>query len=568
MCSICGGNYPLEVIQKVSKSMRHRGQDFSGDFSDEAIALAHNRLSIIDLEANANQPFSSPFCPHLVLVFNGEIYNYLEIKAELETLGVPFYTQSDTEVLLCAFAYFGTECLKKFNGDFAFVIYDKRDKSLFLARDRLGNKPLFYRLSQGKICFASEIKAFLEIFPCELDLEEVSSWLLFSNGDLQKSIYKGIFPFPPAHFAIFSKGEMKFERYWDFAPKEEQNLESPKQIQNALEELESLLKDSVRIRLRSDVPVALSISGGIDSSILAHFVRQCGVDCLFFGVNFKESNQDETPYIKQLQKDLDCRVQYIAPTLSLIKEDFKPLVFVQDEIFRSFSIYSQFLLFKSIAPFCKVALGGQGADELFGGYYHHIGRYLFERYISGDKNTLEERLWRYGKEAFGEYQFGLKCSLGEDLKLKLFTQDNLQELEKLTQMKLPIPSMKRLLGRFVSDFTQGLWLDTTYFNLPNLLRYEDRNAMAFGIENRTPWTDFRIVEFAFRIPRALKFQKGYSKYLLRLLLEKLGSKKLAWRIDKVGFSAPEVLLMQKLGYNFTSLFDIRVAILNVLRERL
>ena len=144
MCSICGGNYPLELVRKASQTMVHRGPDFSGEFSDGVVALAHNRLSIIDLDSEANQPFTSPFCPHLVLVFNGEIYNYLEIKQELTKLGIPFFTQSDTEVLLHAFAYLGEKCLEKFNGDFAFCILDKRDSSLFLARDRLGNKPLFY----------------------------------------------------------------------------------------------------------------------------------------------------------------------------------------------------------------------------------------------------------------------------------------------------------------------------------------------------------------------------------------------------------------------------------------
>ena len=148
MCSICGGNYPLELVRKASETMKHRGPDFSGEFSDGIISLAHNRLSIIDLESEANQPFASPFCPHLVLVFNGEIYNYKELRQELKKQGIPFFTQSDTEVLLHAYAFLGEECLQKLNGDFAFCILDKRDDSLFLARDRMGNKPLFYTLNQ------------------------------------------------------------------------------------------------------------------------------------------------------------------------------------------------------------------------------------------------------------------------------------------------------------------------------------------------------------------------------------------------------------------------------------
>lgn len=559
MCSICGGNYPLELVKKASETMKHRGPDFSGEFSDGIISLAHNRLSIIDLDSEANQPFTSPFCPHLVLVFNGEIYNYKELRQELKKQGIPFFTQSDTEVLLHAYAFLGEECLQRLNGDFAFCILDKRDDSLFLARDRLGNKPLFYALNQGKFFFASEIKAVLEIGKFSFDLEEVSKWILFSNGSENKTIYQGIFSFPPASFGRFSNGELKIKKYWECVPCVDLNLGQDE----ALERLEEILGDAVRIRLRSDVAVALSVSGGVDSSILAHLANKMGAKCHYFGVNFKESNQDETKHIKQLQRDLGVEINYIAPTLENIKDDFLNLVQTQDEIFRSFSIYSQYLLFKSIAPFCKVVLGGQGADELFGGYYHHIGRYIFSNPIE-----FENRIKLYGNEALREYQFGLKCSLRDSLKMQLFFEDNQGGIEKLKKMGFFIPSMENLLERFLLDFNQGLWLDTFRYNLPNLLRYEDRNAMAFGIENRTPFTDYRVVEFAFNLDSNLKFARGYSKYILRLLLEKMGSKELAWRKDKVGFSAPEVQLMQTLGYNYESLFDIRMMVFEGLRGRI
>lgn len=559
MCSICGGNYPLELVKKASETMKHRGPDFSGEFSDGIISLAHNRLSIIDLDSEANQPFTSPFCPHLVLVFNGEIYNYKELRQELKKQGIPFFTQSDTEVLLHAYAFLGEECLQRLNGDFAFCILDKRDDSLFLARDRLGNKPLFYALNQGKFFFASEIKAVLEIGKFSFDLEEVSKWILFSNGSENKTIYQGIFSFPPASFGRFSNGELKIKKYWECVPCVDSTLGQ----KEALDRLEEILGDAVRIRLRSDVAVALSVSGGVDSSILAHLANKMGAKCHYFGVNFKESNQDETKHIKQLQRDLGVEINYITPTLENIKDDFLNLVQTQDEIFRSFSIYSQYLLFKSIAPFCKVVLGGQGADELFGGYYHHIGRYIFSNPIE-----FENRIKLYGNEALREYQFGLKCSLRDSLKMQLFFEDNQGGIEKLKKMGFLIPSVENLLERFLLDFNQGLWLDTFRYNLPNLLRYEDRNAMAFGIENRTPFTDYRVVEFAFTLDSNLKFTRGYSKYILRLLLEKMGSKELAWRKDKVGFSAPEVQLMQTLGYNYESLFDIRMMVFEGLRGRI
>lgn len=558
----------MEVIQKASESMQHRGPDFSGSFSDKDFSFAHNRLSIIDLDSAANQPFTSPYCPHLVLIFNGEIYNYLEIKQELEGLGIPFFTHSDTEVLLHSFATWQEEALKRFNGDFAFAVYDKRNSSLFLARDRLGNKPLFYALEGDKIFFASEIKAFLAVRDFPFDLEEVSKWLLFSNGEPTKTIYQGIFNFPQAHFARFKLGdkELRFRKYWDFKPdfeKIKNALNDEKDLQNALEELESLLLDATKIRLRSDVPLALCVSGGVDSSILAHFIAREKVDCRYFGLNFKDNAQgDESVHIEQLAKDLKIPIHFVSPSLDSIAEDLQSLCYTQDEIFRSFSQYSQFLLFRSIAPYCKVSLGGQGADELFGGYYHHIGRFCFTHF-----QAFKERVELYGNAAFKEYTFGLKCALDKELKLQLFQEDNARDIEKLQSFGLPIPTLENLLERFLPDFSQGLWLDTMVFNLPNLLRYEDRNAMAFGIENRTPFTDYRVVEFAFRIAEGFKVQRGYSKYLLRLLLERLGSKSLAWRRDKIGFSAPEFCLMQTLGYNANSLLDIRLAIFDVLKER-
>ena len=558
MCSICGGNYPFEIIKRVSSAMIHRGPDSSGIFTHRDITLAHNRLSIIDLDNEANQPFASLFCPHLVLVFNGEIYNYLELKVELESVGVVFQTKSDSEVLLHAFAVWGEECLEKFNGDFAFVILDKRDSSLFFARDRLGNKPLFYCIEGEKICFASEIKALLEIVPKGFELEEVAKWLLFSNGSQDKTIYKRIFSFPAAHYGVFKNGKLELVRYW--------NLEVAPQsytLDSALEELEALLLDALKLRLHSDVQVALSVSGGVDSSILAHLVQRLHGNCKFFGLSFRDFKEiDESSHISEVGRDVGIEICEVKPKLENLKNDFVKLVLGQDEIFRSFSIYAQFALFKEISKTCKVVLGGQGADELFGGYYHHVGRYIFSY-----KEEFEDRLKLYGNEALKEYMFGLKCSLDRELKLKLFVEDNIENLEKLEKMGLPKPALENLLERFLPDFNQGLLLDVVKFNLPNLLRYEDRNAMAHSLENRTPFTDFRIVEFAFRLPEHLKVSQGYGKYILRVLLERFGSKSLAWRKDKKGFAVPELELARCLGYNLDNLFDVRAVIFGQLKGR-
>ena len=560
MCSICGGHYPRAVVESASAAMAHRGPDNSATFAHHDCVLAHNRLRIIDLSDDANQPFSSPFAPHLVLVYNGEIFNYRELRAELEREGVAFSTKSDTEVLFCAFAHWGERCLQRLNGDFAFAVLDTRSGAIFLARDRLGNKPLYYALENGRLFFASEIKAFFALRPPRFDAQQVASWLAFGGGDCGRTIYEGIMPFPPASFARFTLGDSALcpVRYWRFAPEP-----TPMRLDSALDELQELLLDSVRLRLLSDVPVALSVSGGIDSSLIAHCVRILNAPCKLFGVSFVGfEGSDESAHIAELARNLDRPITQISPNLEHFAHDFPHLVHAQDEIFRSFSIYAQFLLFEALAQHCVVALGGQGADELFGGYYHHIARFVFAH-----KEALQARVLLYGKVALDEFRFGAQCALDTQAKMRLFADDNAYAFARLESLGLPRPQLDYLLERFIPDFEQSLWNDVCAFSLPHLLRYEDRNAMWFGVENRCPFTDYRLVEFAFRLDSSLKCAEGYSKYLLRKLLERLGSPALAWRTDKIGFGAPESALLQILGYNYNTIFDVRLCIFEALQKR-
>lgn len=561
MCSICGGHYPRAVVESASAAMAHRGPDNRGIFVHDNCVLAHNRLRIIDLSDDANQPFSSPFAPHLVLVYNGEIFNYRELRAELVREDVPLSTTSDTEVLFCAFAHWGERCLQRLNGDFAFAVFDTKSGELFLARDRLGNKPLYYTLEQGRLFFASEIKAFFALRSWRFDSLQVASWLAFGGGDCDKTIYEGIMPFPPASFARFAPGDSALHpvRYWDFAP------QSPTitRLDSALDELQELLLDSVRLRMLSDVPVALSVSGGIDSSLIAHCVRVLDAPCKLFGVSFVGfEGSDESAHIAELARDIDRPITQITPNLEHFAQDFPRLVHAQDEIFRSFSIYAQFLLFEALSHHCVVALGGQGADELFGGYYHHIARFVFAH-----KQALHDRVLLYGKTALDELRFGAQCALSHQAKTRLFADDNAYAFSRLESLGLPRPPLDYLLERFIPDFEQSLWNDVCIFSLPHLLRYEDRNAMWFGVENRCPFTDYRLVEFAFKLDSNLKCAEGFSKYLLRKLLERLGSPNLAWRTDKIGFGAPESALLQILGYNYNTIFDVRLCIFDALQKR-
>lgn len=676
MCGFCGGNINFSEILKGANAQKQRGVDnfgaifcknnskiskdieskisqnpansgfyeiaseflnsktidyeflktqYSSQNSHSCAFLAHNRLCIIDLNKNSNQPFISPQFPHLCVVFNGEIYNFLEIKEELKSKGFIFKTNSDTEVLCAAWGYFGAEnALKRFNGDFAFAIFNSKENAIFLARDRLGNKPLFYRCwcdESGilRLFFASEIKAFLEIFKCEFDKNELAKWLLFCGSENpQKTIYKGIYSFPSASFAkielknsnlnyslnldsMKNFKELKVRKYWELPKIKKADLE--RNETRAIKNLSDILQSAVNLRLRADVGCALCVSGGVDSSIIAHFTAQSRADSIktfktiktdsiknanlpvlkLFGINFAESGaQDESPHIAQLERDLqrlygDIKIEFIKPNLNSIEQDFPNLCRAQDEIFRSFSQYSQFLLFKEIAArSVRVSIGGQGADELFCGYYHHIGRYIYK-----NRKEFEKRAKIYGTQALSEYNFGLKCSLPKKIKVQIFAQDNAKNIAKLVDCGilgaeileilknnkkiLNSNFFKPLLERFSNDFSKGLKKDAFTFSLPMLLRNEDRSAMWHSIENRTPFTDFRVVEFAFGIADELKFKNGYSKWILRKILENLGSKELAWRTDKVGFAAPEANLAKSLKINnFENIFDIRLKIYEIL----
>ncbi|OVE80969.1 asparagine synthase (glutamine-hydrolyzing) [bacterium K02(2017)] len=567
MCGIVGGNIPLKKVLPMAQAIKHRGPDDHGDYQDEHISLAHVRLSIIDLSSRAHQPMSYD---GLVLIYNGELFNYLQIKSELSALGYQFDSESDTEVVLKAYHAYGKKCLDRFNGDFSFCIYEKRAKKIFACRDRMGNKPFYYYHKNNLFVFASELKAFKSVFSLSFDQQSLGDAILFSINDHQKNtIYQNIYNLLPGHWLEYdlSLNSLKLNRYWDAEIPEDDVVFDQNKFNQKLDEFEFLLKDAVRLRLIGDVPVGCMLSGGLDSSIIASMIHENKSDVTYFHSSYPEFPEiDEYQYVAMLQQQWGLKLNRINPDFNSFKLDYSKLSSVQSDIFRSYSIYSQYAVYQKAYSLVKVMLSGQGADELFGGYQQHIAKFLAD-----DPQNLVERKNVYNEDVINaDIMYMNKYKLGNVEKKKTLIKENQKALE-LIHESLPNykPDWDLLLDKFESNVSICLKNDTLKYSLPQLLRYEDRNAMNFGVENRTPFTDYRVIEFVLSLPKKYKFKNGLSKYFLRELGKRRLPKTVAERLDKKGFEAPDKQWLKKMGVNCSmGLVALRLDLFKQLKQSL
>ncbi|WP_022852166.1 asparagine synthase (glutamine-hydrolyzing) [Limisalsivibrio acetivorans] len=559
MCGIIGGNVPPEKILSGSSRLRHRGPDASGYIQFSDVTLAHRRLSVIDLSEKANQPMTKD---NYSIIFNGEIFNFQELRRKLEGYGAVFETLSDTEVILEAYRKWGSASLNLLNGDFAFCILDRERRKLFLARDRLGNKPLYYTKTQnGEFFFASELQAFRGVVPTIIDEQKAGNIIVFSiNDNDERTLLKGVYNLPPGHFMEYSieSGALSSMSYWEL----EEEIRNEDET-DLLDEFHELLEDAVRLRLIADVPVGCLVSGGLDSSVIAMHIANLGgnIKC-FSSVYDNHPEIDEKRYVTKLGESLGLNITFIHPDVSG-RQDFRRIAEIQGDLFRSFSIFAQYETIRRASEEVTVVLGGQGADELFGGYYHHCARFLARR-----PEEFENRKKLYGATyAEKEMELGRKFLLPDDLKLEVFRKDNEQRLNKVQRHLSFEPEWNLLLEKFDSDILRALRRETDSLNLPALLRYEDRNAMASSVENRTPFTDYRIVEFVHSIPEHLRFGNGLSKLFLRKYAARFLPEEITSRTDKKGFEAPQSLWMKRIGFGaVTELAEFRLALLDELRR--
>jgi asparagine synthase (glutamine-hydrolysing) len=556
MCGIMAGIGPrtssnLNEFSRALSMLKHRGPDAEGVQEYQAqtnvIRFGHQRLSILDLAPEANQPFVD--ASGCAIVFNGEIYNYLELKAELSKLGQSFRTQSDTEVLLASYREWGTSCVQHFNGMFAFAIWDPKANAVFLARDRFGEKPLFFTTHvEHGIYFASEMKALLSLpWVSHEQSEDVTASFLRGEyyEDSPSTFFKSINRFQPAScMLVNSNGKItKQWRYW--VPDYNSQIQDGS-IDHAAEKFRELLTDSVRIRLRADVPVGTSLSGGLDSSTLVALSSKLGKDSKTFSQSTFSARFDddptlsEGPAIDELNKFVGTKAYSISPDPKGIEKVSSRLHWHQEEPFPSASIYLQWSVMQLARESgVKVLIDGQGADEILAGYQFYIRSHQLDLLETRRFATLlratymhRSRLARASQQfEQSKRRFDHEISYSFPQLGQLALRPNSRPSSKY---QIGLPNTEKKGNRLRLQLAEAL----QYNCLPTLLRYADRNSMAFGLEVRLPFLDHKLVEFCISLPDSFWIQDGWHKYVMRKAIEGVVPPSIQWRADKMGYAAP------------------------------
>lgn len=532
-----------EVLGEMLQVQHHRGPDATGLWMDNHVYLGHNRLSIIDLSEAANQPmhFGS-----LTIVFNGEVYNYVEIGKELQVLGHTFVTHSDTEIILHAYQQWGDDCVNRFVGMWSFAIWNAESKRLFVSRDRFGIKPLYYIFEAGRVYFASEIKTLKKspVFSNAINLSQVArglqlGWLSYND----ETYFEKIKALPAAHNLVWEAGSVKVSRYWDLST----TVSYQGSFDEKCERFEAMFRDSIRIHLRSDVPVASCLSGGLDSSAIVSMVQQLhpGMKYKAFSIFYDGSGDvDERPFIGEvIRKYPAVEPVYFKPSDDEVSDHFQRALYHADAPASGSSFISQYFLMKLIREHgIKVVLDGQGADEYLGGYMHS-----FYRVVAGllRKGNLARafNVERSINARLGNGAVKAASHLSKSLLAAAFPEQSLYAYEYkkyypfLTGVQpVPVPfDLKDIEGTRLSAFLYHLLFSTS---LPSLLQYEDRNSMAFSVESRVPFLDHRLVEYCFSLSDEDKIHGIDTKYVMRESLKHILPQAIYARKDKKGFVTP------------------------------
>ena len=533
--------------------MRHRGPDDLGEWwsPDGRIGFGHRRLAIIDLSPAGHQPMQDAG-GDLRVVFNGEIYNYLDLRAELAGKGHAFRSDSDTEVLLAAYQEWGSDCLSHLNGMFSFALYDARRDCVLMARDRAGEKPLFYSLANGELRFASELKALMADGGIErrIDPEALDCYLAMGYIPADRCILRGFHKLPAAHALIFdlSTAACRIWSYWQLPELDCSAVENPGEEGGLLDELDALLEDAVRRQLVADVPVGVLLSGGLDSSLITAMAARGGNQVNTFTIRFPGfSRYDESEHARLIAHHFGTtHVELDASTATV---DLLPILARQfDEPIADSSIFPTFLVSRLARQYCKVALGGEGGDELFGGYLHYDQQLRMQRNLRGLPAFARRGVARAagavlpagfrGRNWLQQAGFDLACGLpwigsyfDRTLRRRLMARAGAWPLAADAIRSQLIPGEADLVQRSTRfDFKSYLTED--------ILVKVDRASMLNSLEVRAPMLDYRLIEFAFgRIPSNLKVTSGERK----VALKKLAARVLPPEFDrqrKQGFSIP------------------------------
>jgi len=559
MCGIIGylgvGNSVCKSAQLEDgvRALAHRGPDAEGIVAWDAagrcyrertsnreyvLGLGHRRLAILDLSTAGTQPMVGP--QGNWIVFNGEIYNYVEIRTELQKLGHRFVSTSDTEVILASYAEWGKDCVQRFNGMWAFAIYDVARRGVFWSRDRLGVKPFFYSRSDKAVVFASETPA----LHCLLGKSPVvngtqlAKYIVFGTvDDGEETIYENVRELSPGHCAWFdlATGTLDLWRFWALPQEPDLNLGD----EETLDRFAELLEDSVKLRLRSDVPLAITLSGGTDSSAVALAASRAGArGIVTITSSFPDHPEiDETVYAREVAKTCKLDSVLVQPEIGRLVEEEPRLTRHQAAPYRSLSLYVHWALIDKIKSLkTPVVLSGQGGDELFLGYERYYVAFCLSRFpnllgmasaaLQASRHSkiglgaMTAYLAYFGNPRLQQYRLMRRARAAFHPTLLAATPDLSWKAEC---------SLRKLQSQEISGP-----------QLRSLLRYDDRTTAAHGMETRLPFLDYRLVEFAYRLPWSHKIRHGWTKYLIRRYLDRHLPSSVAWRRRKLGFDAPQI----------------------------
>ncbi len=540
MCGIAGiidfkNSLNIENLNLMMMKIKHRGPDDEGVFIDNNVALGHVRLSIIDLSKAGKQPM---YCEdgRFIIVFNGEIYNFIELKEELKEKGYRFNTLTDTEVILAAYKEWGKNCLHRFNGDWAFVIYDSQKKELFGARDRFGIKPFYYHKDENKMIFASEIKAIIPIIKDKIPNDKlIYEYLLYNRTDQShETFFKGIIKLKHGHYFTLKERELTVKKWYDL----KKSIKNKEAL--SYKSYREKLKKAISIRLRSDVPLGVSLSGGIDSSSITSIVyHDLNVHDIhtFSAIYGKDEWADESEFIDTYDNILK-NMHFTNPSAETFYHDFEGFIIAQGEPISSIGPYAQYKVMELAKENVTVTLDGQGADEQLAGYHYFFGSYFKELFT-------KLKLFRLAKEVIF-YLLKHKSLLA--IKYMLFY--------------LSPNTLKQKIGTKVYDYVDGSFaskwekkstlgkdlynpkslndslIDHFEYKLEHLLKWDDLNSMHFSIESRVPFLDHHIVESTLPLKSRFKINNAETKFILRESVKEILPSKVYKRKDKKGFSTP------------------------------
>lgn len=567
MCGIAGiiqadsEKYKRHHVQNMTDSLSHRGPDGEGYWQDDPgnVLLGHRRLSIIDLSDAGQQPMH--YQNRYTLIHNGEIYNYQELKSELEKEGYTFRSKTDTEIIVAAYDYWKEECVQHFDGMFVFIIWDKTEKEMFVARDRFGEKPFFYYYdSAGKVLlFASEMKAIWAAgIPRSPNLKMLFNFITIGyveNPERPEETFDNqILKLPPAHFLKISFNQpewISIKKYWSIDP---ELLNTVTSDSEAIEQFSHLFATSVKRRLRSDVTIGTSLSGGLDSSSIVASIQKLqatNYNATAFTAIFPGFKQDESQHAKRVAEKFHLQQFTTIVKAEDLLADWEKLVYHQEAPFGSASVYVQYKIFElAKQQNVKVLLDGQGADETLAGYHKYYKWYWQELFrkrklykskelVAAKQIGVTEKFnWKNMVASYFpnfatvvmEHRYLLHAIRQEDLAKEFVKQQSKEAYYTIPE-------------RFTLN--SALHFNTCIHGLEELLRYADRNSMAHSREVRLPFLNHELVEFIFSLPAHFKIRNGWTKWLLRKAMENNLPAEVTWRKDKIGYEPPQKKWMEQ-----------------------